>query len=204
MKSVKEKKERALGVKLFLKGDRCNSPKCALTRRPSRPGVHGKSRRRNSSEYGRQLSEKQKIKFSYGLNERQIKTIFHKALKKTGNIKDFILKELEGRSDNVVSRLGLASSRRIARQLVSHGHIFINGKKISTPSYKVKVGDLITIRPQSKDLTIFKEIQNNLKNYQTPVWLALDKEKIEGRVLAFPSEVEGLFDINLVIDYYSR
>lgn len=203
MKSVKEKKERALGVKLFLKGERCNSPKCALTRRPSRPGVHGKARRR-PSEYGRQLSEKQKIKFSYGLNERQIKTIFHKALGKTGNIRDFILRELETRLDNVVSKLGWTFSRRIARQLVSHGHILVNGKKIYTSSYKVKIGDLITIRPQSKDLTIFKEIQNNLKNYQTPVWLALDKEKIEGRVLAFPSDIEVSFDINLVIDYYSR
>lgn len=200
---LKEKKERSLGAKLFLKGERCNSPKCALTRRPTRPGVHGK-RRKIVSEYGHQLSEKQKIKFSYGLNERQIETIFQKALKKPGAIKDFIVKELETRLDNAVFRLGLASSKRVARQMVSHKHILVNGKRVSAPSYKVLVNDVISIRPQSKDLPLFKDLKNTLKNYQPPVWLALDQEKIEGKVLALPSEVDSIFDINLVVDYYSK
>jgi small subunit ribosomal protein S4 len=200
---LKEKKERSLGVKLFLKGERCNSPKCALTRRPYRPGIHGK-RRRVVSEYGHQLSEKQKIKFSYGLNERQLRTIFQKALKKPGAIKDFIVKALETRLDSTIFRLGIASSKRIARQMVSHGHILVNGKRVSAPSYKVLVGDVICIRPQSKEMSMFKDLKNSLKNYQVPTWLALDQEKIEGKVLSFPSEVDSAFDINLVVDYYSK
>lgn len=203
MLHVKEKKERSLGVKLFLKGERCNSPKCALTRRPSRPGVHGK-RRRVISEYGYQLSEKQKIKFSYGLNERQLRTIFQKALKKPGVIKNFIVRALETRLDSAIFRLGLVSSRRIARQIVSHGHILVNGKKVSAPSYKVLIGDIISIRPKSKEMPMFKDLKNTLKNYQLPTWLALDKEKTEGKVLAFPEEVDNTFDINLVVDYYSK
>ena len=203
MLPLKEKKERALGTKLFLKAERCSSPKCALTRRPYRPGMHGKSRK-VLSEYGRQLLEKQKIKISYGLNERQIRTIFQKALKKPAAIKDFIIRELETRLDNVVFKLGLASSRRIARQIVSHGHILVDGRKVSTPSFKVGVGDLISIRPQSKNLSNFKDLSNILKNYQPPAWLTLDKEKMEGKVLVFPQEVDGVFDISLVTDYYSR
>lgn len=203
MLHLKEKKERSLGVKLFLKGERCNSPKCALTRRPYRPGIHGK-RRRVVSEYGHQLSEKQKIKFSYGLNERQLRTIFQKALKKPGAIRDFIVKALETRLDSTIFRLGIASSKRIARQMVSHGHILVNGKRVSAPSYKVLVGDVICIRPQSKEMSMFKDLKNSLKNYQVPTWLALDQEKIEGKILAFPSEVDSAFDINLVVDYYSK
>jgi len=203
MLPLKEKKERALGTKLFLKAERCSSPKCALTRRPYRPGMHGKSRK-VLSEYGRQLLEKQKIKISYGLNEKQIRTIFQKALKKPAAIKDFIIRELETRLDNVVFKLGLASSRRIARQIVSHGHILVDGRKVSTPSFKVGVENLISIRPQSKNLSNFKDLSNILKNYQPPAWLTLDKEKMEGKVLVFPQEVDGVFDISLVTDYYSR
>jgi len=203
MLPLKEKKERALGTKLFLKAERCSSPKCALTRRPYRPGMHGKSRK-VLSEYGRQLLEKQKIKISYGLNEKQIRTIFQKALKKPAAIKDFIIQELETRLDNVVFKLGLASSRRIARQIVSHGHILVDGRKVSTPSFKVGVENLISIRPQSKNLSNFKDLSNILKNYQPPAWLTLDKEKMEGKVLVFPQEVDGVFDISLVTDYYSR
>ena len=203
MLPLKEKKERALGTKLFLKAERCSSPKCALTRRPYRPGMHGKSRK-VLSEYGRQLLEKQKIKISYGLNEKQIRTIFQKALKKPAAIKDFIIQELETRLDNVVFKLGLAPSRRVARQIVSHGHILVNGRKVLVPSFKVGIGNLISIRPQSKNLSNFKDLPNTLKNYQPPAWLTLDKEKIEGKVLVFPQEVDGIFDISLVIDYYSR
>ena len=203
MQRVKEKKERALGAKLFLKAERCISPKCALTRRPYRPGMHGKSRK-ILSEYGRQLLEKQKIKISYGLNEKQIRTIFQKALKKSAAIKDFIIRGLETRLDNVVFKLGLAPSRRVARQIVSHGHILVNGRKVLVPSFKVGIGNLISIRPQSKNLSNFKDLPNTLKNYQPPAWLTLDKEKIEGKVLVFPQEVDGVFDISLVTDYYSR
>ncbi len=203
MLHVKEKKERALGTKLFLKGERCGSSKCALTRRPYRPGMHGK-KRKNISEYGHQLLEKQKIKYSYGLNETQIKKIFQEALKSSANIKDFVIKELESRLDNVAFKLGFAPSRRVARQLISHGHIAVNNKKVKVPSYKVNIGDVISIRPQSKNITNFKDLENNLKKYQPPTWLFLDKEKMEGKVLAFPQEVDGQFDINVVVDYYAR
>jgi len=203
MLHVKEKKERALGTKLFLKGERCGSSKCALTRRSYRPGMHGK-KRKNISEYGHQLLEKQKIKYSYGLNETQIKKIFQEALKSSANIKDFVIKELESRLDNVAFKLGFAPSRRVARQLISHGHIAVNNKKVKVPSYKVNIGDVISIRPQSKNITNFKDLENNLKKYQPPTWLFLDKEKMEGKVLAFPQEVDGQFDINVVVDYYAR
>jgi small subunit ribosomal protein S4 len=186
-----------------LKGERCGSSKCALTRRPYRPGMHGK-KRKNISEYGHQLLEKQKIKYSYGLNETQIKKIFQEALKSSANIKDFVIKELESRLDNVAFKLGFAPSRRVARQLISHGHIAVNNKKVKVPSYKVNIGDVISIRPQSKNITNFKDLENNLKKYQPPTWLFLDKEKMEGKVLAFPQEVDGQFDINVVVDYYAR
>jgi len=203
MKKILEKKERALGAKLFLKAERCASPKCAFTRRAYRPGMHGKTRKA-LSEYGRQLLEKQKLKISYGLNERQIKKIFEKALKKSTDIKNFIIQELETRLDNVVFKLGLAPSRRVARQLISHGHFLVNGEKVSIPSFKVGVGSLISIRPQSKNLSNFKDLSAALKSYQPPAWLDLDKEKMEGRVLALPETSESAFDISPVIDYYSK
>ena len=200
----KEKKERSLGVKLFLKGDRCNSPKCVMVRRPYRPGEHGKDRRRPLSEYGTQLLEKQRIKFSYGLREAQLSRIFKKGLSKSGSISNTIIGALERQFSNVVFRLGFAPSRIVARQLIGHGHFMINGKKVNVPSHELRVGDKVSISPKSKELLIFKELPNIIKNHDPLPWLGLDKENIEGQMKLLPQDIEVPFDINLVVDYYSK
>jgi small subunit ribosomal protein S4 len=201
---AKEKKERALGMKLFLKGERCNSPKCAMVRRPFRPGVHGKKRTKAKSEYGSQLLEKQRIKVSYGLGERQLETIFKKAMKKTGVTGEIIISSLERQLSNAVFRLGLASSRIVARQLVGHGHILVNGKKTTIPSFLVKDGDVISIKPSSQNLLIFKNLADTIKKHEAPEWLLLNAEKMEGKVKGLPRNTEVPFDINLVVDFYSK
>ena len=205
MNKSKEKLERSLGMKLFLKGDRCNSPKCAMVRRPSRPGVHGAKRRRAPSEFGGQLMEKQRMRVSYGLREKQLAEIVSKSMQqKNIGVGDSIIETLERQFANIVFRLGLASSRTVARQLISHGHFSINKKKIKAPFYQLKVGEVISITPKSKELLIFKDLSDKLKKYDTPEWLSLDKEKLEGKLLALPNNMEMPFDINLVVDYYSK
>lgn len=200
---TREKKERALGTKLFLKGERCYGPKCAMVRRPYKPGMHGKGKRRRAlSEYGQQLLEKQRIKVSYGLNETQMRNIFKAA--KTGLIGKTIASGLERRLANVVFRLGFAPSRTAARQLVNHGHILVNSKKTTSPSFLVKIGDVISINPSSKEDLIFKDLPNTIKKYQPPGWLIIDEGKLEGKIKSFPGSEELPFDINLVVDYYSR
>lgn len=203
MRGPKEKKERALGTKLGLKAERCNSPKCAMIRRPNRPGVHSKSRRQ-LSEFGQQLAEKQKIVISYGLKETQMRKAFKEALKKKESVSNTIISLLERRLDNVAYRMGFAPSRISARQYVSHGHFSVNGRKVTIPSYKVRVGDVIRIKPESANMLIFKDIAENIKKYEAPSWLSLDKEKIEGTVKSLPRDIEIPFDINLVVDFYSK
>ena len=203
MFNTQEKKERALGVKLFLKAYRCNSPKCVMLRRPHRPGLHGKSRR-VLSEIGQQLNEKQKIKVSYGIREAQMKRVFQKAAKNPGITGALIVQLLERRLDNVVYRLGLAPSRSVARQLVGHGHILVNGRKVSVPSYAVKAGDRVAIRPESRDNPVLKGLAEEFKNYQAPPWLKLDRDRQEGEVVSLPKDLEVPFDVNMVVDYYSK
>ena len=203
MFNTKEKKERALGIKLFLKAHRCNSPKCVMIRRPHRPGLHGKARH-VLSEVGQQLQEKQKIKVSYGLRESQMGRIFQKAVKNPGVTGEMIIQLLERRLDNTVFRLGLAPSRSVARQLVSHGHISVNSRKVTIPSYLVKIGDQISVRPKSRESGSLKGLSEWLKNYQQPVWLKLEKDSGEGRVVALPKDLEVPFDVNMVVDYYSK
>ncbi|HEY4499627.1 MAG TPA: 30S ribosomal protein S4 [Candidatus Paceibacterota bacterium] len=203
MFNTTEKRERSLGTKLFLKGGRCLSQKCATIRRPHRPGMHGK-RRRSVSEVGEQLMEKQKIKYSYGIRESQMQKIFNQAAKHKGVTGDRILQILEQRLDNVVFRLGFALSRSIGRQLVGHGHITVNGRKVTIPSFSVRIGDRIAIRELSKDHPIFKELSVNLKKFEPPVWLSLDQDKMEGKVVGVPQGIDQLFDVNMVVDYYSK
>ncbi|MEK7482088.1 MAG: 30S ribosomal protein S4 [Patescibacteria group bacterium] len=200
---AKEKKERALGIKLQLKAERCAGPKCAMTRRPYRPGMHGGKRKRSVSEYGQQLIEKQKVKIIYGLREAQLRRLFKGNLK-TGSIGRNIMTILERRLDNVVFRLGLAPSRIVARQYVNHGHFTVNGKKVTVPSFLAKTNDIISIKPSSKELLIFKNLPNTIKNYNPPEWLEIDKDKLEGKIKSLPQGAEMPFDINLVVDYYSR
>lgn len=200
---AKEKKERALGIKLGLKAERCAGPKCAMTRRPYRPGMHGGKRKRNVSEFGQQLIEKQKIKIIYGLREAHLRRLFKGNLK-TGSIGRNIMTILERRLDNVIFRLGLAPSRIVARQYVNHGHFIVNGKKVTIPSFLAKINDIISIKPNSKELLIFKNLPNTIKNYNPPEWLEIDKDKLEGKIKSLPQDAEMPFDINLVVDYYSR
>jgi len=204
MQKSREKQERALGMKLFLKGDRCSSPKCAMVRRPTRPGIHGAKRRRALSEYGDQLLEKQRVKASYGLREAQLAKIVKSAMKRTGTVSEIIVSELERQLSNVIFRLGLVSSRVIARQLINHGHFLVNNKNVSSPSFAVHVGDVISIKPRSQKLLIFDNLFNKLKKYDPPEWLYLDKDKMEGRVLSVPKDAEMPFDISLVVDSYSK
>ena len=205
MFNTREKKERSLGTRLLLKPYRCLSPKCVAVRRPQRPGMHGGKRRRGQpSEFGQQLREKQKIKFTYGIRETQLNNVFSKASKNPGITGEMLISYLERRLDNVVFRIGLAPSRSVGRQLVGHGHIKVNGRRVTIPSYEVRVNDLISIRPQSQDHPAFKDLSTNLKNYQTPIWLSLNNEKLEGKVVSLPKDLENLFDVNLVVDYYNK
>lgn len=204
MIKIKEKKERALGTKLFIKAERCNSGKCAAVRRPYRPGAHGQSRRRALSEFGQQMNEKQKIRFSYGLTETQMRNVMARAAKSKGITGEMLVSYLERRLDNTVFRLGLAPSRFSARQLVSHGHFMVNSRRVTIPSYELKVGDIISIRPQSVNHPAFKDLAATLKKFDAPIWLDLNREKFEGKVISNPKEFEIPFNINVVIDYYSK
>ena len=196
---AKEKKERALGAKLFLKGDRCNSPKCATVRRPQRPGQH-KDARRSLSEYGRQLQEKQRIQVYFGLTNRQMEKYF------AAESPVAIANVLERRLDHVTFLLGFAKSPRIGRQLVSHGHILVNGRRVNAPSYEVRVGDVVAIRPESRDSKLFEGLVERLKNYEAPGWLTLDLEKREGKCMKHPSEDDHMFpfEITLASQFYAR
>src|SRR3989344_6161784 len=154
----------------------CGKANCAFKRKPYPPGIHGKTKkRRGLSEFGTQLQEKQKLKLSYGLRERQFKNYLLSAIKqKAVNTADAVFYYLESRIDNLVFRMGLASTRAFARQLVSHGHILLNGKRVTIPSYRVKIGDEVTIREGSKSKGVFKDLNSLLKKYEPPAWISLD------------------------------
>lgn len=189
----------------------CGRLKCAFKRKPYPPGVHGRSktsfRRRSSSEYGSQLKEKQKVKFLYGLRERQFANLVSRAISAKGaETSRRIVELLETRLDNIVYRLGFGSSRNSARQMVGHGHILVDGKKTDIPSRQIKIGQTISIRPQSLGRGIFRDIDLRLKKTQTPSWLSLDPDKREGSVISLPSAEETDTGANLssVIEFYSR
>lgn len=193
--------------KLFLKGDRCNTPKCGVVKRAYVPGVHGKKMTRGLSEYGTQLSVKQKIKRIYGVMEKQFRKHFDEIKNKKGVTGDLLLARLEMRLDNVVYKLGFGSSRNQARQLVNHGHIKVNGKKLDIPSYAVKVGDEISIIDHKANNDYFKNIGQVLKNKKDfPVWISFDPGKREGKVLRAPErqEIGITLDAQVVVEYYSR
>ena len=193
---------RRLGVSV------CGRDKCAFKRKPYAPGVHGKGtkRRRNVSEYGSQLREKQKLKFMYGLRERQFRNYVKEAAKRSGNTADNLLAILESRLDSTVFRLGLAHGRAMAKQIVSHGHIMVNGRRVTVPSLRVRKEDKIIIRPQSVSKGIFKDLDISLKKYIAPPSLALDKEKKEGTVLGRAADVDSAVGLNMnsIIEFYSR
>lgn len=201
MRTVKEKKERALGTRLFLKPERSAGPKAAIIRRPYRPGQHGQ-RRHTVSEFGRQLNEKQKLQITYGLTNRQLATLFKKY-----SDKNKVLESLEHRLDRVVFLLGITGSTRVARQVISHGHITVNGRKVTIPSFRVKVKDVIAVRKESRTAKIFEDLGARLKKATPPEWLKIrSAEELEGEcVKAFnPADSQEPFDINLVGEFYSR
>lgn len=200
------KKCRRAGQKLFLKGERCFTPKCAMVKKPYVPGVHGKKRRRALSEYGIQLLEKQKLKEIYGLNETQLKKYFKEASKARGATTEILLTKLETRIDNVIFRLGLTESRAKARQIVSHGHILLNDRKVNIPSIHVKKGDVIKIKKSSLSKKLFENLETRLKKYNPPTWLSLDKKDWQATILAMPSreEMELPAELQMVVEYYSR
>jgi small subunit ribosomal protein S4 len=204
---AKCRKCRRAMEKLFLKGDRCNTPKCAMVKRASIPGVHGKKSRRGLSEYGMQLAAKQKIKRIYGVLERQFRKHFDEIKNKSGVIGDLFIARLELRLDNVVYRMGLANSRNQARQIVNHGLIKLNGKKLNIPSAEVKVGNVVSINLSKEKKNYFKNLEQVLKNKKDfPAWLEFDAGKMEGKVLSVPTkDATGVnVDVQLVIEYYSR
>jgi len=200
---------RRAGEKLFLKGEKCFSPSCTFNKKPYAPGQSGASgkRRRAASEYGKQLQEKQKVRNTYGLRERQFGNYVKEAMKqKDVNPADTLYELLEQRLDNVVYRLGLASSRALARQMVSHGHITVNGRRSTIPSYHVKKGDKLSVREGSRAKKLFTEIGSRLQKYQFPEWVTFSPNALEGEVSGKPSaeKAEIGFDLSSVIEYYSR
>ncbi len=206
MSNTQCKSCRRTGQKLFLKEDRCFGPKCAVARKPYPPGKETKTKsRRPLSEFGTQLKEKQALRFLYGLREKQFVNVVKKATKEKEGVTTRLVQILELRLDNVVYRLGLAKSRSAARQLVGHGHITVNGRKVTIPSYQAKVGDAIAIREQSAKKKVFEEMDIYLKKYSPPSWLKLDKNLRSGQVAKEP-EVDPNMGINLksIIEFYSR
>lgn len=196
---------RREGTKLFLKGDRCLSGKCAIEKRPTVPGQHGTGRK-NVKEYGLQLREKQKAKRYYGVLENQFKGYFEKAEKTEGVTGENLLSLLERRLDNVVYRIGLADSRKEARQLVVHGHFRLNGKKVTIPSLIVRAGDVITLREESRSSEKFKNLIEALDTRITPKWIELDKAQVVAKVAALPArdDVDFDFEEHLIVELYSK
>ena len=191
--------------KLFLKGDRCFSDKCGFERRNYPPGQHGQ-RRGKFSDYGNQLREKQKVKRMYGLLEKQFRKCFRTAERKSGITGENFLILLERRLDNIVFRLGFAYSRNQGRQLVSHNHILVNGKRVNIPSYMVKAGDVVEIRDKSRKMPLVNEAVEAVERLGVPSWLELDKENYRGKVIAFPERKDLTMPVQeqLIVELYSR
>jgi small subunit ribosomal protein S4 len=199
---------RREGEKLFLKGERCFTPKCAIERRSYPPGEHGKQAqfRRKVSDYGLQLRAKQKARRVYGVMERQFRRYFAEAERRRGLTGENLLIMLESRLDNVVYRLGFALSRAQARQWVRHGHIEVNGNRVNIPSYLVEPGDVVAVRRNSRQQVAFKDIRQDLEHRPLPEWLSRDDETMTGRVLSLPErkDLDVTLNEQLIVEYYSR
>jgi small subunit ribosomal protein S4 len=210
MRDEKCKICRRLGVKLFLKGERCLSSKCPMVKRPYPPGQKGKRRKGPPSEFGKESREKQKLKILYNLGEKQFKNYVKKVLERKGKVGDlstFLIKILESRLDSVVFILCFSKSRAQAKQLVSHNFFLVNEKPVNLPSYQLKKGDVIRIRPQKAiPAGWVQNLKNLLKKYKTPSWFELDVEKLEGKIIGEPKleEVAPPVEIPAIFEYYSR
>jgi small subunit ribosomal protein S4 len=205
---AKCRKCRRAGEKLFLKGDRCGTPKCGVVRKAYPPGAHGnKKQRRGLSEYGAQLMAKQKVKRIYGILERQFRKHFEEIKGKKGIAGDLLMARLETRLDNVVYRMGLAGSRSQARQLVGHGLIKVNGRKNTIPSMEIKAGQIVGINPNKADKNYFKNLNQAIKNKKDfPNWISFDANTLEGKIISVPqgSEIGIGVDPQIIVEYYSR
>ncbi|HHX43006.1 MAG TPA: 30S ribosomal protein S4 [Chloroflexi bacterium] len=199
---------RREGMKLFLKGERCMSPKCAIERRAYAPGVHGRQAqfRQRTSDYGLQLREKQRARRIYGVLERQFRRYYDIALRSRGQTGANLLAILESRFDNIVYRLGLADSRAQARHLIQHNHFMLNGRRLNVPSALVKAGDVITVREASKQNGYFRGLTEVLEHRSVPEWLQLDPATMSGTVLAIPAreQIDVPISEQLIVEFYSR
>ena len=200
---------RREGEKLFLKGERCMSPKCSFERRGYPPGQHGKERqfrRGRASDYLMQLREKQKARRIYGVMERQFRTYFQRAAQQSGLTGANLLIHLERRLDNVVYRLGMADSRAQARQLVQHGHVMLNGRKTNVPSALVSINDTISIRPESSRKTYFRTLRQEIDDRRVPRWLSMDGQNLSANILSMPTreDIDVTVNEQLIVEYYSR
>jgi small subunit ribosomal protein S4 len=196
---------RREGIKLFLKGERCFSSKCAIDRRGTAPGQHGQARRRNT-EYGLQLREKQKARRYYGVLEKQFERYYEEAARRPGITGEILLQLLESRLDNVVYRLGFAASRAEARQLVRHGHFDVNGRRVDIPSYLVKPGDVVSVREKSQSKGRIKELLETAEGRTVPAWLERDLAARTGKVLRLPArdEIDTPVAEQMIVEFYSR
>ncbi len=199
---------RRAGAKLFLKGERCNSPACSMLKKPYAPGQKAKRRKRPLSEYGKELAEKQKLKFWYNLKESQLRkyvkaTLNRKTEESTG---DMLIKRMENRMDNFCYRAGFSFSRPQARQMVSHGFFSVNGKPVNIPSYEVKKGDVVSVREGKRSKKAFEDWGARVKNYTPPAWISLDKKKIEAKMIgdAAVDEIMPPVELSSVFEFYSR
>ena len=197
---------RREGTKLFLKGDRCYSEKCAVAKRATIPGQHGQTRQRKPSEYGIQLREKQKCRRAYGVLESQFRKYYDMASNMRGVTGENMLCLLERRLDNVVYRLGLAKSRPMARQMVNHGHILVDGHKVDIASFLVKPGMVISVREKSRDSEFFKAVRENGSDHEEVSWLQLDAENLTGKVVTMPKreDIDLTIEEHLIVEFYSR
>ncbi len=197
---------RREGMKLFLKGERCYGEKCAIERRNVPPGQHGKGRRARMAGYGLQLREKQRVKRMYGVLESQFRRYFKEADRRRGVTGETLLQLLEGRLDNIVYRLGFATSRPQARQLVRHGHFTVNGRRADIPSYAVRAGDTVEVRPSSSKNPVIVYAMEEVKGRGVPEWLEVDGEKLTGRLASVPTRDQLNLPIQeqLIVELYSK
>ncbi|MBQ3200714.1 MAG: 30S ribosomal protein S4 [Clostridia bacterium] len=197
---------RREGTKLFLKGDRCYTAKCAVVKRHTPPGQHGQARQRKQSEYGMQLREKQKVRRAYGVSELQFRKYYDMASNMRGVTGENMLTLLERRLDNVVYRLALAPSRPMARQMVNHGHILVDGKKVDIASYIVKPGQVITVKERSRDMQQLKDLREQGASKPVPKWLELDADNLTGKIAAMPQrdDIDLTIEEHLIVEFYSR
>jgi len=198
------RKCRRAGQKLFLKGEKCLTPKCPFILRSYIPGQHGPKMNIRLTEYGRQLREKQKAQQIYGVSAKQLKNYFEKANKKTGATNEILMQVLEMRLDNIVYRLGFADSRREARNLIKDGHIKVNDRKTTVPGYLIKKDQKVCLKDKSKSIN--EKIKEKISKIKIPKWLVIDKKTIEGKIVKIPSrdEINTEFDESLIIEFYSR